>query len=226
MTMIHINLLPVRQVKKRELGRQWLMLAGVIVLLACILNYGFWQSRQSVADRNQARIAVTQTRINELEKVLSEVNNINKRRNEVQDKLKQLDDRRKSRSGPVRMLDALSMAMPKKVWLTNFAEREEKVNVIGAGYSHDDVAEFMRNLQSVVWTPQGMGRLVEQKRDGKTARVELLSQDGAIQEFKNDEVKGFFTDIQLDTAAQGANTSGGGERVVNFTIKFRAHYAI
>jgi type IV pilus assembly protein PilN len=226
MSMIHINLLPVRQVKKREVGRQWLVLAGALLVLAVILNFFWWEARQSVSDKNQQRIAATQQRINDLEKILSEVNNINKHRNEVEDKLKQLEDRRKSKSGPVRMMDALSVATPKKVWLAGFTEAAEKVDLKGQAVSHEDVAEFMRNLQAVVWTPRGMGRLIEQKRDGKSSRVELLAFDGAVEDFSNTDVKNFFTEVQLSDAAQGKGSGKNDERVVNFNIKFKAHYAI
>ena len=37
--MIRINLLPVRQVKKREMGRQILILAAVVVAAGLIGNY-------------------------------------------------------------------------------------------------------------------------------------------------------------------------------------------
>ena len=82
------------------------------------------------------------------------------RKREVEDKLKVLEELRKGRSGPVRMLDALSTATPKKVWLIDFDEKANAVKLEGRAVAHDDVAEFMRALQNVVWTPKGMGRLV------------------------------------------------------------------
>ncbi len=118
--MIRINLLPVRQVQKREISRQFLVLVGVVILLAGVLNYLAYERLAAEADRNAKKMTQTQARIAELEKVIGEVNNINKRKKEVEDKLKVLSDLRKGRSGPVRLLDALSTAIPKKVWLTDF----------------------------------------------------------------------------------------------------------
>jgi len=178
--MIRINLLPVRQVQKREISRQFLVLVGVVLLLTGILNYLAYERLASEADRNAKKITQTQARINELEKVIGEVNNINKRKKEVEDKLKVLSDLRKGRSGPVRLMDALSTAIPKKVWLTDFDEKSNAVKITGLAASHEDVAEFMRSLANVCWTAKGMGRLVDQKRDAKTARVELLASGGSI----------------------------------------------
>ena len=42
----------------------------------------------------------------------------------------------------------------------------------GNAESFDDVSEFMRGLNNIVWCPKGMGRVVERKRDGNF-RVEL-----------------------------------------------------
>src|SRR5438105_11309536 len=165
--MVRINLLPVRQVKKRELGRQVLVLMVAVFVLTGVLNFLWYNSRDSVRSEQQNRISATQARIAELEKVIGEVNNINKRKKEVEDKLKVLNDLRKQRSGPVRMMDALSTATPKKVWLKDFTEQNNAVKIDGIAVSHDDVADFMKGLENIVWTPQGMGRVVERKRDGK-----------------------------------------------------------
>ncbi|HKD42159.1 MAG TPA: PilN domain-containing protein [Myxococcaceae bacterium] len=226
--MIRINLLPVRQVQKREISRQFLVLVGVVLLLAGILNYLAYERLASEADRNAKKITQTQARINELEKVIGEVNNINKRKKEVEDKLKVLSDLRKGRSGPVRLMDALSTAIPKKVWLTDFDEKSNAVKITGLAASHEDVAEFMRSLANVCWTAKGMGRLVDQKRDAKTARVELLASGGSIEDFKVMDVGFFFTNIELKKAEQkeAAKKEFGGGKMVDFEINLSANYAI
>jgi type IV pilus assembly protein PilN len=225
--MIRINLLPVRQVQKREISRQFLVLVGVVIVLAGVLNYLAYERLASEANRNAKRIAQTQARIAELEKVIGEVNNINKRKKEVEDKLKVLSDLRKGRSGPVRLLDALSTAIPKKVWLTDFDEKSNAVKITGMAASHEDVAEFMRSLGTVVWTAKGMGRLVDQKRDAKSARVELLASGGTIEDFKTADVGFFFTNIELKKAEQreGKKELGAG-KMVGFEIDLSANYAI
>ncbi len=225
--MIRINLLPVRQVQKREISRQFLVLVGVVIVLAGVLNYLAYERLASEADRNAKKITQTQTRIGELEKVIGEVNNINKRKKEVEDKLKVLSDLRKGRSGPVRVLDALSTAIPKKVWLTDFDEKSNAVKITGTAGSHEDVAEFMRSLGNVVWTSKGMGRLVDQKRDTKTSRVELLAAGGTIEDFKTPDVGFFFTNIELKRAEQKESKKEFGPgKMVDFEINLAANYAI
>ena len=222
--MIRINLLPVRQGKKRELGRQFLVVAVGLVAIAFIGNWFWYNQLATQRDRNQARIDDTKRRISELEKVIGEVNNINKRRKEVEEKLAVLDKLRKGRTGPVRMLDALSTATPKKVFLTEFDEKSSVVKLVGRAASHEDVADFMRGLSTIVWTPKGMGRVVERKRDATQVRVELLSTEGSMEDFQLNEVAPFFTNIDLKKAE--AKTDKGVATSVTFEIGLAANYAI
>ena len=225
--MIRINLLPVRQVQKTQVGRQVLILASLVIVLGLVGNYLWYSDRESERKRLATQIVETQRRITELEKVIGEVNNINKRKKEVEDKLKILNELRKLRSGPVRMLDALATATPKKVWLSDFNEQANLVKITGKALSHEDVAELMRGLATVVWTPKGMGRVVERKREASNVRVELLSGEGAIEDFTVGEVSAFFSNIDLKQATSVLDkTAGSSERRVDFEISMSANYAI
>jgi type IV pilus assembly protein PilN len=224
--MIHINLLPVRQEKKREVGRQFLVVVGGALFIALLGNWLWYDGLASEEKKNATRIAATQARIAELEKVIGEVDKINARKKDVQNKLAILADLRKQRSGPVRMLDALSTAIPKKVWLTTFEERSNEVRMVGRAASHEDVADFMRGLQNIVWTPRGLGRLIEQRRDATTARVELVGGEGAVDEFPTSSISNFFTRVDLKRAEQRGPAGAGGQRFVDFEIKMNSNYAI
>lgn len=225
--MIRINLLPVRAVKKREMGRQILALFGAVFIAGFIGNYFWYSSRDDVYQNNARALASTRARIADLDKVIGEVKNINTRKTEVEKKLAVLDELRKGRSGPVRLLDALATSVPKKAWLKTFTEERGSVKISGSAVSHDEVAELMRNLNSMVWTPKGIGRLVEQRRDAKTSRVELVSAEVAIEEFPVGDIKPFFNNVDLKSTVQtGAGKQPGQISTVDFDISLTANYAI
>jgi len=229
--MIRINLLPVRQVQKREAGRQYIV-ALVGILLITLIGNGYWYtSLDSERSDRQRKLDDTNARIAQLEKVIGEVNNLNKRKKEVEDKLTVLDKLRKQRGGPVKLLDALSTCIPKKVWVTDFEEKGGAVKLTGNADSFEDVSEFMRGLNNVVWTPKGMGRVVELKRDGSAARVEMMSADGAIEDFTGAEIAHFFTNIELKSTEAASPASSGSAaarnaRVVRFEMSLAVNYAI
>lgn len=218
--MIRINLLPVRQVKKREAGRQLLVAMSGFVIIA-LLGNGYWYSSTvSERDRHQQQLRDTQARIEQLRKVIGEVDNLNKRRSEVQEKLKVLNDLRRKRGGPVKLLDALAEATPKKAWVSEFSESESAAKLSGQAESFDDVSELMRGLNSIVWTPKGLGRVVEVKRDGSRARVELIGAGAVIEDFPANEVGHFFTNIEL----KGTKVATKG--TVSFELSLNVNYAI
>jgi type IV pilus assembly protein PilN len=226
--MIRINLLPVRVAKKREMGKQILVLFAVVLVGAIVGNAMWYKDRKDDFDENAKGIKQVQTKIEELKKVIGEVDKINERKAEVEKKLGVLDTLRKGRSGPVKMMDALASSIPKKLWLKGFNEEKSGVKISGSAISHDEVAELMSNLSHLVWTPKGMGRLVESRKDAPTSRVELLTPDAAIEEFPVSSVKFFFTNIELKDAAQKGTQSNDPNviPVVDFNLTLTANYAI
>lgn len=200
--MIRINLLPVRQVQKREAGRQFIVLMVGTLIIAAAANAFWYNDASGKRDAAQRKLDDTNARIAQLEKVIGEVNNLAKRKKEVEEKLAELNKLLTERKGPVKLLDALSNAIPKKVWLVTFEEKSGVASLSGYAESYDDVSVFMRSLKNVAWTPKGMGRVVERKRDNQW-RVESLSAEGAIEEFTEADVKPFFKDIELKTGEAG-----------------------
>ncbi|QRN99707.1 PilN domain-containing protein [Archangium violaceum] len=225
--MIRINLLPVRAKATQSMGRQILVLFAVVLIGALVGNFFWYSDRDSVVERQQKGIADTNRRITELDKTIGEVKNINARKVEVEKKLAVLDELRKGRSGPVRLLDALATSLPKKAWINTFNEERGSVKLQGSAVSHDDVAELMRNLNSMVWTPKGIGRLVEQRREAKTSRVELVAADVAIEEFPVNDIKPFFSNVDLKSTQQKNSAAKPGDvATVDFDITLTANYAI
>jgi type IV pilus assembly protein PilN len=221
--MVRINLLPVRQAKKREIGQQTLILFGVLVIGAFIGNYYWYHSVASTAAESVAEVRKTQDEIRALEKVIGEVQNITREQKSLEDKLKVLDTLKRGRTGPVKLLDAIASVVPKKVWLTGMVEQNGVMTFDGVAMSHDDLAELMSGLQNVVWTPQGMGLIVPGKANNNLSQVEMFG-SGAMQNFPVDKVKPFFTDMNLKKASQRDETSLH-IKLVDFSIACRADYA-
>jgi type IV pilus assembly protein PilN len=224
--MIRINLLPVRKKVQQEMGRQILALFAVVLVAAGVGNFFWYSDRDGVVQKQAEGLDNTRRRIADLDKTIGEVKNINTRKIEVEKKLAVLDELRKGRSGPVRMLDALSTSLPKKAWIKTFVEERGTVKLTGSAVSHDDVAELMRNLNGMVWTPKGIGRLVEQRKEAKTSRVELVAAEAAIEEFSVADIKPFFNNVDLKSTQQSPPKGPGDVSTVDFDISLTANYAI
>jgi type IV pilus assembly protein PilN len=223
--MIRINLLPVRQVQKREQGRQFLVLMVGIFVLTVAANVYWYLYMDGKRETAQRRLDDTNARIAQLEKVIGEVTNLQRRKKEVEEKLAVLDKLTKQRAGPVKMLDALATSIPKKVWLVSFEEKGGAAALIGNAESFDDVSEFMRGLNNIVWCSKGMGRVVERQRNGNF-RVELLSGEGELLELTPADVGFFFTNIELKETTALATTSKTGAKPVKFDMSLSVNLGI
>ena len=93
--MIKINLLPVRASKKREFGRQQLLLFGLLLVMGAIGNYLWYSSVENQRDQLDQQIGRTRTEIAQLEKTIGEVKSIKEDKKALEDKLKILDSLKK-----------------------------------------------------------------------------------------------------------------------------------
>jgi type IV pilus assembly protein PilN len=145
--MIRINLLPVRAAKKREFGRQQIVLFALVLVLAAIGNY-FWYGKVDAELSNLDRsISHTRTEIAQLEKTIGEVKSIKEDKKALEDKLKILDTLKKGRTGPVRVMDDLATIIPNKVWVLDYSETGGAVTMAGQASSYEDLSAFSKKLK-------------------------------------------------------------------------------
>ncbi len=145
--MIRINLLPVRQTQKRQTIQQQL-LAGAAMVVVTIIICIVW--RASVVSTFEEKVRIQkqkQVELQQLQKIIGEVNQFNETKRELQDKLKIIENLRKSKSGPVRAMDDLATEIPNRVWVTSFIESGGGVTIEGHAIEHEDVSAFMKALQ-------------------------------------------------------------------------------
>ena len=145
--MIFINLLPVRAAKKREFGRQQLVLFVLLLVLAAIGNYFVYNRFESELLSLDKQIVNTRNEIAQLEKTIGEVKSIKEDKKALEDKLKILDTLKKGRTGPVKVLDELATIIPQKVWIIDFAEQSGAVSITGASASYEDLSTFSKKLK-------------------------------------------------------------------------------
>ena len=145
--MIRINLLPVRQAKKKEQGRQQLVLMAGVVILALAGNALWWWNTSSTLDAKKAEVTRRKAEIQQLEKIIGEVNTITKDKKALEEKLAVLDQLKKGRTGPVKVMDSLATLMPKRVWLIGLEEKGGHVSIKGGAVTNEDLADLIRELK-------------------------------------------------------------------------------
>jgi type IV pilus assembly protein PilN len=145
--MMYINLLPVRAAQKKEKLRDQiaiLILSMVVTVVACGVVYA---TLMSSVDEMKADIANKQAKIKVLKKTLIEVAEFKKKKEALVGKLDTLDQLKLGKTGPVHLLDELSLVLPDKLWLTSFKESGGSVTLSGVALNEDTVALFLKRLE-------------------------------------------------------------------------------
>jgi len=164
--MIRINLLPVRAAKKREFGRQQVILFALLLVIALIGNW-YWYSRvDGELAQYDSQISRTHTEIAQLEKTIGEVKSITQDKKALEDKLKILDALKKGRTGPVKVMDELASLIPSKVWLIDYSETNGAVAMKGAAVSYEDLSAFSKKLKASKHFHDITIKRAQQKVDG------------------------------------------------------------
>jgi type IV pilus assembly protein PilN len=146
--MIKINLLPVRAAKKREFGRQQIILFAVLLVGAGVGNYLWYNKVESDLEDLNRRIASTRAEIAQLEKTIGEVKSIKEDKKALEDKLKILDTLKQGRTGPVKVMDELASLIPQRVWIVDYSEASGGVTITGKAAAYEDLSAFSKRMKA------------------------------------------------------------------------------
>jgi type IV pilus assembly protein PilN len=173
--MIKINLLPREERKRRAPVNSKVWVAAVVGLgVLGVMAYG-WMWLNGEVGRLQTEIQKTQGELKRFEELAKQVDKFQAEKKVLEEKLKIIQALVVAQSGPVRLLDAVSNALPAEVWLTGFTRTGKKLDVSGIAYSNFTVANFMTNLASASTLISNVDLVVSEKTVVEQVPVERFS---------------------------------------------------
>ncbi len=145
--MIHINLLPVRALKKKETTRQMFSTLFLSIGLLLIIIVFFHLSLTREISRMDAQIAAYNEEIKRLKMDTKDVSKFKAEKEDLQRRLNIIHTLERAKTGPLRVLDELAIALPGKLWLTSLKEKDGKMELKGIAMDNPTIAQFMTNLE-------------------------------------------------------------------------------
>ena len=146
--MIEINLLPHREARRAADLRQTvaILVLGLVVAGGTI----------AMIDRGlEQRLSDVQATLRQLEGDIAryrpeeeQVKAFKKKRSELEDKIDVIKGLDRARSGPVRILDALTNSTPDRLWLTALSTEGIQIKMEGESLDTGVVADFLRSLNA------------------------------------------------------------------------------
>jgi type IV pilus assembly protein PilN len=152
--MIRINLLAIERAgtKRRPAGfqlAQKITVACSLILVATLLGIGWWYwSLTDRATRLKDDIAAAQAETARLRQVMLQVQEYEQRRAQLQQRVSLIEDLRKVQSGPVRILDQISRALPDMLWLTEIKQQGNDLTISGRCLTLTALSDFVSNLEA------------------------------------------------------------------------------
>jgi type IV pilus assembly protein PilN len=145
--MIRINLLPVREARKKaDLQQMGLMLALTLAasVVLCML---FHMSILHQISTTRTHVEQMKQQIDAFKPQLAQVEQYRTKKADIERKLGVIHDLDRSRSGPVHVLDELSSHAPERLWLTSLEAIPSGVTLQGMSLDTEVVATFMKSLE-------------------------------------------------------------------------------
>jgi type IV pilus assembly protein PilN len=178
--VIRINLLPTRKAKRQEASQRQFLLMGLAILATIGLVIFFHLQATNELERAQHDNTILQADVARLKQELGDYDKIRAQREELLKQRKIIQALEAKRTGPVYLLRELSEILSpgkgptfdrvtyeetlrkdpnagftnwetKRAWLDSYTENKLEVKIRGAAKSNEDVAEFLKRLNSSVF---------------------------------------------------------------------------
>ena len=149
--MAQINLLPWREERRQEQKKAFLATSALVLALAAGLILLGDRVVNSQIDNQTARNQYLQENIKELDKQVAEIRDLQKRRNQLLDRMKVIQELQGNRPIIVRVLDQLVRTVPDGVFYTKLTTKGKNITINGIAESNNRVSSLMRSLEASDW---------------------------------------------------------------------------
>jgi type IV pilus assembly protein PilN len=149
--MAHINLLPWREERRQELKKEFLVTLALVFTLGVGLVLLADRVVNSQIDNQKARNQYLTENIKELDKIIAEIRDLQKRRNQLLDRMRVIQELQGNRPIIVRVLDQLVRTVPDGVFYSSLKTKNKVISINGVAESNNRVSSLMRRLDGSDW---------------------------------------------------------------------------
>jgi type IV pilus assembly protein PilN len=179
--MIKINLLAAERktVTKRagfQIGQKITVGCTLILVLAGLtIAWRYWSLQKQSAQLDQD-IAAAQQETTRLRALITQVQQFEQRKSQLQQRVALIEQLRRDQTGPVHMLDQISRSLPPMLWLTSLKQgaTANEVVIDGRATTMTGLSDFVGNLEGTGYFRRGVEIIVSQTESVAAANGELI----------------------------------------------------
>ena len=204
--MTRINLLPWRELLRKEREREFITIAGGAAFLMCLVIVYVHFHMAGVIDNQNGRNAFLEKEIKKVESQIKEIDRLETEKSQLLARMNVIEELQGQRPQMVHLFDEVLKAVPDGVYLTSIKQSGTSVAIEGIAQSNARVSAFMRNIDTSHW-------LAEPKLDVIEALSGKNTQKGSsfklnLKEVMEGESPEAADGMPKDTAAKGAAKPG------------------
>jgi type IV pilus assembly protein PilN len=149
--MAQINLLPWRDERRQELKKEFL------TIVACVLAAGVGlvlladRVVNGQIDHQRARNNYLSQHIRELDKQVAEIKELERRRNQLIERMRVIQELQGNRPIIVRVMDQMVRTVPDGVFYSKITAKNSNITINGVAESNNRVSSLMRRLDGSDW---------------------------------------------------------------------------
>jgi type IV pilus assembly protein PilN len=152
--MIRINLLPHREIRRKQQQRDFFILLGFVAGIGALVWFFTHSYLSNQLDEQNGRNAYLESEISALDKQIAEIKKLQEQTAALLQRKKIVESLQANRAETVYLLDQLVRQLPDGVYLKGVQQKGDKVAINGYAQSNARVSTFMRNLESSPYLQQ------------------------------------------------------------------------
>lgn len=146
--MIRINLLPHREVRRKQQQQRFFLTLGMVAALGIAIWFAVHTYLSGQLENQQARNRYLEEEIVKLDKQIEEIKKLKEQTAALLARKKVVETLQGNRAEVVHLLDQLVRQLPDGVYLKGIKQTGNKVTISGYTQSQARVSTLMRNLES------------------------------------------------------------------------------
>ena len=146
--MIRINLLPHREIRRKQQQQQFFITLGIVVAIGAGIWFAVHAYLEDQFDNQVNRNKYLQVEIDKLDKQIAEIQKLKDQTAALLARKRVVETLQGTRSEVVHLLDQLVRQLPEGVYLRSIKQTGTKVLIAGYTQSQARVSTLMRNLES------------------------------------------------------------------------------
>ncbi|MEZ0328892.1 MAG: PilN domain-containing protein [Dissulfuribacterales bacterium] len=188
--MIRINLLPVREWRKKEALRQLIsvfFLSFLLILVACLAVGITLQTRVSAAREAHAKLEERKKQLDYVEKTIKDLDAKSK---EIDNKFATIEDLQRGRTLTLEILDYISSVFPgERMWISKLDLKGNRLTMTGFALDNHTVAFFMSRLEPFkLFKAVTLTSIAKKPYEGQEIKNKGQKQNADVQELMNFEI--------------------------------------